>query len=100
MKIFRRAFLNRYGTLVCDEFRWLPNFNRCKLTINILSDWDFIIVVEVREVLMDQYLLIAVVIILFWLVGFGVYMIVSNRQRGLEGDLNHLSEQLGDDGTE
>ena len=49
---------------------------------------------------MDQYLLIAVVIILFWLVGFGVYMIVSNRQRGLEGDLNHLSEQIGDDGTE
>jgi len=49
---------------------------------------------------MDQYLLIAVVIILFWLVGFGVYMIVSNRQRGLEGDLNRLSEQLGDDGTE
>ena len=49
---------------------------------------------------MDQYALIAVVIALFWLVGFGMYMIVSNRQRGLEGDLTHLSEQLEDDGTE
>ena len=49
---------------------------------------------------MDQYLLIALVIILFWLVGFGIYMIVSNRQRGLEGELTHLSDQLADDGTE
>jgi len=49
---------------------------------------------------MDQYLLIAVAIILFWLVGFGIYMVVSSRQRGLEGDLNHLSEVLEDDGTE
>ena len=50
MKIFRRVFLNRYGTLVCDEFRWLPSFNRCKLTINIFSDWDSIVVVDVSTV--------------------------------------------------
>ncbi len=49
---------------------------------------------------MDQYLLIAVVVVLFWLVGFGVYMIVSNRQRGLDGELSHLSEILNDDGAE
>jgi len=49
---------------------------------------------------MDQYLLIALVIILFWLVGFGVYMVVSNRQRKFEGDLNHLTEFLEDDGVE
>lgn len=49
---------------------------------------------------MDQYLLIALVVILFWLVGFGVYLIVSNRQRDFEGDLNHLSELLEDDGVE
>lgn len=49
---------------------------------------------------MDQYLLIALVVIVFWLVGFGVYMVVSNRQRNLEGDLNHLSELLEDDGIE
>lgn len=49
---------------------------------------------------MDQYLLIAIVVVLFWLVGFGVYMIVSNRQRGLEGELSQLSEVLDDDGTE
>ncbi len=49
---------------------------------------------------MDQYLLIAMVVILFWLVIFAVYMVVSNRQRGLEGDLKQLSEVLDDDGTE
>ncbi len=49
---------------------------------------------------MDQYLLIAIVIVLFWLVGFGVYMIVANRQRGLEGELTQLSEVLNDDGAE
>jgi hypothetical protein len=49
---------------------------------------------------MDQYLLIAMVVIIFWLIGFGVYMVVSNRQRDLEGDLNDLSELLGDDGIE
>jgi hypothetical protein len=49
---------------------------------------------------MDQYLLIAVVIIVFWLVGYGVYMVISKRQRNLEGDLNQLSELLQDDGIE
>ena len=49
---------------------------------------------------MDQYLLIAIVAILFWLVVFGVYMVVSSRQRGLEGDLNQFSEALEEDGTE
>ncbi len=49
---------------------------------------------------MDQYLLIAVIITIFWLIGFGSYMVVSNRQRDLEGDLNDLSELLGDDGIE
>lgn len=49
---------------------------------------------------MDQYLLIAVVIIIFWLVVFGAYMVVSNRQRDLEVDLNDISELLGDDGVE
>jgi len=60
------------------------------------NDKDFVN----RVVLMNQYLLIAVVIILFWLVGFGAYIIVSNRQRSLEEELTHLSEQLEDDGTE
>jgi len=46
---------------------------------------------------MNQYLLIAVVIILFWLIGFGVYLLVSNRQKNLEGDLNNLSDLLEDD---
>lgn len=49
---------------------------------------------------MNQYLPIAVIIILFWLLGYGVYLIVSNRQRKLEGDLNNLSELLEDDGIE
>lgn len=49
---------------------------------------------------MENFLLIASVIIVFWMVGFGVYMVVSNRQRNLEGDLNHLSKMLEDDGLE
>jgi hypothetical protein len=49
---------------------------------------------------MENYLLIALVIIIFWLVGFGVYLVVSRRQRNLEGDLNHLSDLLKDDGLD
>jgi hypothetical protein len=49
---------------------------------------------------MNQYLLIAVMAIIFWFVGFGIYLIISNRQRALEGDLNHLSELLDEDATE
>ena len=49
---------------------------------------------------MENYLLIALVTIVFWLVGFAVYLVVSNRQRNLEGELNHLSSMLEDDGLE
>lgn len=50
--------------------------------------------------MMESFLLVALVIIVFWLIGFGVYMIVSNRQRNLEGDLDHLTEMLSDDGID
>jgi len=50
--------------------------------------------------MLEQYLLIALVIIVFWIVGYGLYLISSNRQRDLEGDLNHLSDLLDEDGTE
>ena len=49
---------------------------------------------------MDPYLLIAGAVILLWLIGFGIYLVISNRQRGLEGELNHLNDMLEDDGSE
>ena len=49
---------------------------------------------------MDNYLLIALIIIVFWIVGFAVYIAVSNRQRIVEGDLNRLSNMLEDDKVE
>ncbi len=49
--------------------------------------------------MLEQYVLIAIVIIIFWLIGFVAYLRISNRQRDLEGELNEVSELLGDDGA-
>lgn len=46
----------------------------------------------------EQYLLIAIVIITLWLIGFIAYLVISNRQRNLEADIQEISEMLGDDG--
>lgn len=46
----------------------------------------------------EQYILIAVIIIVVWLVGFVAYMLISKGQRDLESDINEISEMLGDDG--
>lgn len=48
--------------------------------------------------MLEQYVLIALIIIVFWLVGFVVYLRISDRQRDLEGELNEVSDLLGDDG--
>lgn len=47
----------------------------------------------------EQYLLIAIVIIALWLIGFIAYLIISNRQRDLESDIKEISDMLGDDGS-
>ncbi len=49
--------------------------------------------------MLEQYVLIALIIIIFWLVGFVAYLRISDRQRDLEGELNDVSELLGDDGV-
>lgn len=49
---------------------------------------------------MNVYLLIALAIIILLLVGYAVYLVVSNRQRDMEGDLDHLAELLKDDDRE
>ena len=49
---------------------------------------------------MDNISVIALVIIIFWLVGFGAYLVVSNRQRNLEGDLKHLADMFENDGMD
>ena len=49
--------------------------------------------------MLEQYVLIALIIIIFWLVGFVAYLRISDRQRDLEAELNDVSELLGDDGV-
>lgn len=49
---------------------------------------------------MDQYLIIALVVIILWLVGFGAYLLISNRQRNVEDELDDLDELLQNDGIE
>ncbi len=49
---------------------------------------------------MNQILLIALIMILFWVVGFGTYVVISNRQRGLVEDVNRVSQLLEDEGIE
>jgi hypothetical protein len=49
---------------------------------------------------MNVYLLIALVIIVLLLVGYVAYLVVSNRQRDMEADLDHLAELLEDDNRE
>lgn len=49
---------------------------------------------------MNLYLLIALVVISFWLVSFGIYLVISNRQRDVEDELNNLSKRLQEDGID
>ena len=49
--------------------------------------------------MLEQYLLIALIIIFFLLVSFIAYLVISNRQRSLESELMDISEMLGDDGA-
>jgi hypothetical protein len=49
---------------------------------------------------MNVYLLIALAVIVLLLVGYGAYLVISNRQRDLEDDLKHLGQLLGDDERE
>jgi hypothetical protein len=39
---------------------------------------------------MDQYLIIALIVIGFWLLGFIVYLILSNKQRDIELEINQI----------
>jgi len=49
--------------------------------------------------MLEQYLLIALIIIIFLLFAFISYLMVSNRQRKLENEIKDISEMLGDDGS-
>jgi hypothetical protein len=48
---------------------------------------------------MDQYLIIALIAIIFWLVGFGVYLVISSRQQEVERSLNEINDILQDSST-
>ena len=43
---------------------------------------------------MEQYFLIAIIIIGFWVVGFIFYLVLSNRQRDIQAEINHIDEML------
>lgn len=45
----------------------------------------------------ENYLLIAVVIIVLWLVGFGAYLVSSRRQRDIETEIIKLDDMLNND---
>ncbi len=47
--------------------------------------------------MLNNYLLIAVVIILVWLATFGAYLWVSRKQQNVEQEIEHLNEMLNND---
>lgn len=46
---------------------------------------------------MDQYFLLALIIISFWVVGFIIYLVLSNRQRDIETEIKHIDTLLETD---
>ncbi|MFL7840454.1 MAG: hypothetical protein ACK2T4_06220 [Candidatus Promineifilaceae bacterium] len=48
---------------------------------------------------MEQYLLLALIIIGFWVVGFIIYLILSNRQRDIESEINQIDAMLEADNS-
>jgi hypothetical protein len=48
---------------------------------------------------LEQYLLFALIIIGFWVVGFIIYLVLSNRQRDIEAEINHIDEMLEADSS-
>ncbi len=43
---------------------------------------------------MDQYFLLALIIIGFWVVGFIIYLVLSNRQRDIETEIIQIDGML------
>jgi Ni,Fe-hydrogenase I cytochrome b subunit len=43
---------------------------------------------------LEQYFLLALIIIGFWVVGFILYLVSSNRQRDIQAEINHIDEML------
>lgn len=46
---------------------------------------------------MDRYLLFALIVIAIWLLSFIVYLVISNRQRDIEGEIMQVERLLRDD---
>ena len=49
---------------------------------------------SLKENELEPYLLLSLVIIGFWVVGFIVYLVSSNRQRDIAGEINHVNAML------
>lgn len=43
---------------------------------------------------MENYLILALVIIGFWVAGFVVYLVLSNRQRDIETEIDQVNKML------
>ncbi len=50
--------------------------------------------------ILDSYVLFALVVIAFWLVSFLIYIVISNRQRDIEGEILQVNRMLDDDSRE
>lgn len=46
---------------------------------------------------MDLYLLFALVVIALWIGSFAVYLVLSNRQRDIEGEILQVEHLLHDE---
>lgn len=86
------GFRTRSGTQGYDGRKWYAAQIRGKLHPNF-SDWE-------EAAVMNVYWLIALVIVVLIIAAFGIYLVISNRQRDMEGDLKHLAELLEDDGRD
>jgi len=48
---------------------------------------------------MEQYLLVSLIIIGFWVVGIAIYLFLSNRQRDIETEINEIDAMLDADSS-
>jgi hypothetical protein len=47
-----------------------------------------------EEKKMEQYILLALIIIGFWVLGFAIYLVLSNRQRDIESEIDQIDAML------
>lgn len=54
------------------------------------------LILNPEVLLLDRYLLIAIIVIAVWLVSFLVYLVISSRQLDIESEIERVDELLDD----